>query len=140
MFSAALFAAAAFLVFLGYRDYKSRERFAQKGVRVTGRVVDTYLRETPTTDFKGRSKTDRNMIETIEFHTVGGTPILGRPSDGVGERNRMGMTVRVIYDPDSPNNFLAPASEDAEISVIEPFVTMAAGGFFALVALIFLFT
>nr|VDG62904.1 Protein of uncharacterised function (DUF3592) [Streptococcus thermophilus] len=136
MISAGFLAMAGFIFFIGWRGYTYREHFAQKGVRVKGRVVDTYLRETESSDFDGRTRTNRVMIETIEFTTLDGTPILGQPSDGVGELNRMGMTVRVIYDPESPYHFLAPAAEDGEIDVVAPVAAMLGGGFLALVALI----
>ncbi|MCQ4621815.1 DUF3592 domain-containing protein [Corynebacterium sp. CCUG 65737] len=127
---------AAVVIFKGISDYMSLERLASHGVRVEGRVVDSFMHEKRTQDRGNRTRVERTMVETIEFTTVDGQPLLGQPAHSdVGMNNRIGQIVTVIYDPNYPQHFTAPVHGN-DVNVVLPVTTMLIGGLMLLVGLI----
>lgn len=130
---------SAYLLFMGIKEYLSRKHFLERGIRVDGRVVDSYLHETRREDSDGDVHVTREMVETIEFTTADGRPILGKPRHSdVGESNRVGMTVTVLYDPNQPEFFVAPM-DGHNVSVIWPVIQIGLGALTAVIAFILWF-
>ena len=130
---------AAVVIFKGVTDYVSREKLASRGVRVEGRVVDSFMHEKRTRDEGSRTRVERTMVETIEFTTLDGQPLLGQPvHSDVGMNNRIGQIVTVIYDPNYPQHFTAPVNGN-DVNVVMPVTTMLIGGLMLLIGVIGVF-
>ncbi|MDO5513394.1 DUF3592 domain-containing protein, partial [Corynebacterium sp.] len=103
--SVVMIAVGLYLLYQAIRLRSVLRELAQRGEKTTGRVVDSRVH----TWENSRGREFTSLIETVEFRTLGGRSIRGRPRfSDAGLTDRTGHSVHIIYLPDDPDTFVAP--------------------------------
>lgn len=104
-------AAAVLVIFIvailrSARDTRTASDLSARGERTTGRVIAT---NSMTTGGANDTRVRTELVETIEFETRSGQRIRGNPmASDIDMLDRSGKDVTVLYDPRSPERFIAP--------------------------------
>ena len=84
---------------------RSLERTGQES---RGRVVASHVKHSTNGSGENRTVTSR-LVETIEFATLDGRRVRAVPAySDIGMLDRSDTDVRVLYDPERPERFVAP--------------------------------
>ncbi len=91
------------------REISGLRSLQRSGQESRGTVVASHVAHSTSGSGDNRQVTSR-LVETVEFPTLDGRRIRAVPTySDIGMLDRSGQEVRVVYDPERPERFVAPA-------------------------------
>lgn len=91
------------------REISGVRSLERSGQETRGRVVASHVKHSTNGSGDSRSVSSR-LVETVEFPTLDGRRVRAVPAySDVGMLDRSDTDVRVVYDPERPERFIAPA-------------------------------
>ncbi len=108
---AALALAGLFMIVGAVRAVVGVRGLERSGQQTTGRVVTSHVEHSTSGSGENRTVTSR-LVETVEYPTLDGRRVRAVPAySDVGMLDRSGTDVRVLYDPERPERFIAPKGD-----------------------------